>query len=431
MALGEFTYRPGRGQYLDAENVGLLGHVLAFGDDDALLERLQAYRHTGRPGYPVSTMWRAFQIKYLLGIRFNRDLIAQLQTSPALRSVCGFGDVIPHESAFSRFFARLANHQQEIESIQTRLVEWIADEIERQKKAGTIRDDSPPLGEVTAIDSTDLPSHASIRRKPHTDPSARWGHRTPKFSLSANELFLGYKLHSVVDVNYGVPLVDFMLPANESDSPQLPKLVELLKDTYPWMEPRCVVADRGYDATSNYVFLENQKLFSVILRRNTDRDGDIYTLDGRPRCVGGEPMQFVHTDPHHGHLFRCNPDGCELKGKSPWLGPSCVSEHHEVPAGDPELLRKVGRLPRASEFWGWIYRRRQSIERLFNSLKHSRLLTTHRYLRRRKVRLHASLSVLTSLMTMLGRLTTGDYARMRWMRLTMSTVAQMPTMRAA
>lgn len=431
MALDEFISRPGTGQYLDAENPDLLSHVLAFGADETLLERLEAYRHTGRPGYPVNAMWRAFQVKYLLGIRFTRDLMAQLEASPTLRSVCGFGDVVPHESAFSRFFARLANHQQEIDDIQTRLVQWIADEIERQKDAGIIRDDAPPLGEVTAIDSTDIPSHASIRRKPRTDPSARWGHRTSKYTLGDNELFLGYKLHSVVDVNFGVPLVDFMLPANASDSPQLPKLVTLLKDTYPWMRPRCVVADRGYDATSNYVFLENQKLFSVILRRNTDRDGDIYTLDGRPRCVGGEPMQFVNTDAHHGHLFRCNPDGCELKGKSPWLGPSCVSEHYESPAGDPELLRKVGRLPRASEFWGWLYRRRQSIERLFNSLKHSRLLASHRYLKQRKVRLHASLSVLTGQMTMLGRLTTGDYAGMRWMRLTMSTAAQMPALRVA
>ena len=34
--------------------------VFAAGDDTAILARLQAYRPTGRPGYPLRALWRAY-----------------------------------------------------------------------------------------------------------------------------------------------------------------------------------------------------------------------------------------------------------------------------------------------------------------------------------------------------------------------------------
>ena len=60
---------------------------------------------------------------------------------------------------------------------------------------------------------------------------------------------------------------------------------------------------------------------------------------------------------------------------------------------------------------------RAIIERLFHSLKHSRLLNKHQYRGLEKVRLHVSLALLTYSTTMLVRAEDGDYATMRRMRI--------------
>ena len=79
-------------------------------DDSELLTALQSSYTTGRKGYPLRAMWRAYLAKFLLKIRFNNQLLERLRGSRKLREVCGFGDDVPSESAMSRFVNRLADH---------------------------------------------------------------------------------------------------------------------------------------------------------------------------------------------------------------------------------------------------------------------------------------------------------------------------------
>ena len=58
---------------------------------------------------------------------------------------------------------------------------------------------------------------------------------------------------------------------------------------------------------------------------------------------------------------------------------------------------------------------RPSVERYFRSVKHSRLLNQHQGLGIAKVRLHAKMSWLTYVATMLARLTAGDFETLRHM----------------
>ena len=58
---------------------------------------------------------------------------------------------------------------------------------------------------------------------------------------------------------------------------------------------------------------------------------------------------------------------------------------------------------------------RTAIERYFRSAKHSRLLNQHQFLGIAKVSLHASVSRLAYLATVLARLKADDYAGMRHM----------------
>ena len=90
---------------------GFLAAILDGLDDQPLLDVLQDYRRTGRPGYPVKAMWPACLVKFLLKIRYSNELLERLRGSRKLREVCGFDGEVPSESALSRFVSRLADHQ--------------------------------------------------------------------------------------------------------------------------------------------------------------------------------------------------------------------------------------------------------------------------------------------------------------------------------
>ena len=168
----------------------------------------------------------------------------------------------------------------------------------------------------------------------------------------------------------------------------------------------------------NFQYLDNQRIFAVIHTIDASQDpAAIYTATGQPRCLGGQPMEYVRSDKGKGHLFRCPDGGCELKGQREYLGQRCQHEHYE--GWDGDLLRRVGRLPKASKRWKRLYKRRTIVERLFGSLKRSRLLDKHCYLGMAKVRLHVGLSLLTYVGTMLARLLDDDYAGMREMKVEM------------
>ena len=90
---------------------GLIGIILNELRHDELIARLNDYRWTGRPGYAPEVMWRATLVRYLLRLRYTRDLIAQLKASRLLRRVCGLRDTVPHKGTLSRFYARLTEHR--------------------------------------------------------------------------------------------------------------------------------------------------------------------------------------------------------------------------------------------------------------------------------------------------------------------------------
>ena len=282
------------------------------------------------------------------------------------------------------------------------------------RKSGKLpRKQNPPLGRIIAIDSTDIEAWVDVQKKPYSDPAAAWGVRTNPDAKDGKEFFYGYKLHLVCDAVYGVPLAYEILPANQSDSPTLPGLVDKVASSHPGFKTRYLIADKGYDGLSNYQDLDQRSIIPVIPLRNTDKDG-LYDQKGRPQCFGGKPMEYVRTDAEKGHLFRCRQKGCRLKNRT-GLTRYCDIEYYEELEGD--ALRKVGRLVRTTRRWKRLYKRRTIIERSFHSLKHSRLLNQHRFRGLRKVRLHATLALLTYCATMLARVQAGQMDRMRIMRI--------------
>lgn len=385
---------------------GDLAHILALADDEPLLTRLRQYNRTGRPPYPAHAMLRAAFTKYLLGLRYYRELVETLRSNSTVRRLCGFEQRVPNTSSICRFFKRLANHQDLVEQAIHRIVDRIAE---------AVRDypdhDGPPVGHALAIDSTDIEAWVDVHKKPLSDPDAKWGVRTNTDAPDGVEKFPGYKLHMICDARYGVPIVWDILTANETDTRTLPGLVDQVKATHPGLKPRYLIADMGYDALSNYQHLDQRRIISVIPLRNTDKEG-LYDKEGRPKCFGGKSMEYVRTDKGK-HLFRCPQQGCRLKNRV-GLTRYCDIEHHETLEGD--ALRKVGRLPRSTRRWKRRYKQRNTVERAFRSLKHSRLLNQHQFQGMAKVRLHATLALLTYCATMLARVQAGQLDKMRKMR---------------
>ena len=126
--------------------------LLACLDDKAIIERLQAYRPTGRPGWPLRTMWNAYLASFFLDLPHTNALIRRLEDDPALREVCGFGDALPCRRTFNYFIARLANHTDLVEHCANRLT-------------ADLKDLLPGFGDEVSIDSTSVRTHSNPTKK--------------------------------------------------------------------------------------------------------------------------------------------------------------------------------------------------------------------------------------------------------------------------
>ena len=367
--------------------------------DGPLLAQLWLYRANGRPGYPLRAMWRAYITSFVFNLGSTNELIRALRGNRELRRQCGFMGPLPHRTTFNRFIQRLSRHPELVTACFDRVIEHVRALI-------------PDLGEEVAIDSTTVYVHANPNRRRLADPEAGW---TAKNAAGAKEggkeWRYGYKLHMVADANHGIPLGMKVTPANRNDSPELPLVMEKARASFPWLDPKAAMADRGYDAASNYAYLVAQGTVPIILIRkmpgNQLYDG-VYTKEGVPTCIGQVPMQYVRTDPVQGHLYRCV--GCHLAAR-PGVH-HCLDETWEQP---DKNLRLFGIIPRSSPEWKALYAKRQAVERTFKSLKQSRRLERHCVRGLRMVTLHCLTSVLSYAATVLVTAQSGRWSRIRWM----------------
>ena len=370
-------------------------------DDSTILATLQAYRWTGRQGYTLSALWRAYVASFLLNLPHTNALIRQLEDNPGLRLLCGFSTPLPHRTTFNRFIQRLSHHSNLVEAAFVALTNHLKVLL-------------PDLGQDVAVDSTTVRSHSNPNRKHVSDPEASW---TAKNSTQAKEggkeWRHGFKVHMIADVKYGVPLAQIVTTAKRNDSPELPAVLTAAEALYPWFRPATVIGDRGYDARSNHEYLHNKGILPIIhIRRNAQSDlyDDTYTPQGIPVCLGRVPMEYVRSDPEKGHLYRCK--GCHLAGSRRGGVRHCDTEIWEDPSKN---IRLFGVIRRDSTEWKALYAKRQAIERVFKGMKESRRLERHCVRGLRHITLHALMSSLTYQATLLVRLEAGEAEWMRWM----------------
>ncbi len=378
-----------------------IASILDAVDASALIKRLQTYRPVGRRGYPLMALWRAHLLSYVLNLPHTNALIRRLHESPQLRQLCGF-DSLPHRSTFNRFNARLSNHRDLVERCFDSLTETLAAQL-------------PGFGESVAVDSTVVPTYSNPNRKRISDSDASWTGKTSARAKGGTEYSFGYKFHALVCARYGLPIAGFTTTASRPDTLFLTPLVDLARKRFQWCRPKHVIGDRGYDSQPNYQDCVDRGAAPIIGIRRPGKSHrklqkGIYNNDAVPTCIGMESMVLVRVEPNGGRVYRCRSEGCHLKARRG------VRYCHDrlVEPGDPDNPRLFGPVPRDSRLWKMLYGLRQSVERVFKSLKESRRLAAHCYRGFRRVALHVAMSALAFQATVAVKVANGQIDYLRW-----------------
>ena len=423
----------------------------------ALLSEISGANGKGRPGYPAEAKFLAFCVKYLNALPTTRALIHELRTSPGMFRLCRFERKIgprsrrtcehclaynrdakargsprrkcvcrkqnkcPAESTFSKFFRKLLGYEDLIVEAINEVVELLSKEVSG-------------FGKIVIIDSTDIDAYAHPNRKVIADADATWGvrkkkrspprwtgERNPPEDVARQELepktehFFGFKLHTLIDAETWTSLASIVLPANEDETTRLPLLFSMARDRFPEVRPRYLIADRGYDSLRNHEVVYGEGTIPIIHIRKPSAGrlhSGIYTTKGSPTCMGGKTMTFVRTAEDTGHhLYRCPRAGCDRRGKiRGWS--TCNDQHWEDPMDN---LRIISVIARASRLWKRLYRRRTDIDRMFGSMKRSRLLNDLYYIGLPRTRLHVAFAQLTYASTVMMNFRSAGKKNMRHM----------------
>jgi IS5 family transposase/transposase len=395
----------------DEEDNHLVVVLEALGAEK-LLATLEREHWTGRDGYPLRGMWSAL----IAGVVYDCESIAEvprlLKRDKETRMLCGFcgKGQVPSEDALGRFLKKLVEHEELVEECFEGLVE-------------RLRQLLPYFGRKLAADSTDVKAWSNGRRAKPSDPDARWGakgasHRETgmkgggetegkqkpkKGKVRDLYYWFGYKLHLLVDAIYELPVSYMVTPANESDTQQMPMLLEKAKVDDPEAKPEAVIADKGYDSKSNCrLIFEKYGAAPIIplVDRPMKEQPDICNAKGTPTCSCGLEMVFWGRD--GGYLkYRCP----EAVGKAVCRSRVRCTDSaygYVLKLSIAEDPRRHPPVPRESKKWDRLYRLRSAVERVNSRVKGLLGLGHIRVRGIAKVRVRTLLSLLVMLALAVG-----------------------------
>ncbi|MGN6189251.1 MAG: transposase [Conexibacter sp.] len=343
-----------------------------------LIGELEATRWTGRPGYPIRAMVGMALAKsmYVIPTWTRTVRLVREHAALALALGCALEEEVPSVYACYRFATKLRAHK-------ALLDECIA------AVMGELRERLPQYGQNVSIDASDLPAYANGQRfvskngperERFSDPNATWGHRSA-VSTRRGGGFYGYKLHAAVCGSTGLPVAWRVSTARAHESIFVASLLNRAK--LLGFDPETCAMDKGYDVERVYDECAERDVLPIIPLRRT---GKVVRGEHLPPSCEHGTWTFAGADyRRQAAKWRC-PTG-ECAPASTWV--------------KADRLHPL--IPRESQRFRTLYRRRAAVEREFGRLKHDWALLPLRVRGLERVRLHADLTILAKLGCTLAR----------------------------
>lgn len=389
--------------------------VLKTINAEPLIRALQGEDGVGPTGFHARVLWSALIAGVVYRIPTVAELCRNLASNPYLRFVCGMTSAanVPSESTFSRFLARLIEHEDLLDQCIDDLV----------KRFAVL---APGFGEDVIADSTDMHAYARYRKTGSADPDATWGAKSSKEASSKRGRktkppgptgqdagdgkkdktkdkywWFGYKLHLLVDAKYEVPIAAILSTAKEADTTKLKPLLEKRDRLLPETALKLCVTDGGYDSKSNILAITERGAIPIIPFNpgNEKEPPGITNTLGTPLCPIGLPMVFWGRDGHY-LKYRCP----EKSGRL-----CCLVEHKgtsRCSTSDYGLVVKLDMrddprryvpVPRETKKFERLYKLRTGVERVNSRLKENLILDELRVRGIRKVKVRVGLNLIVML----------------------------------
>lgn len=397
--------------------------------DEELMIQLESERGNGRDDYPVRAMWNSL----LAGIVFQHDLVEslrrELSRNAQLRLICGLKGKVPPSWVYSRFMNSLLAHSEQVEQIFQRVLWLVSAEL-------------PELGASLAVDGKAISSAARRRSKAkgndrRGEHEANWGAKTYTHNRADGSVerttkrWFGFKLHTIVDTTYELPVAFEVTKASRAEQPMALKLLDQLEEDQPLLleTAEYFMADRGYDDSKLHRRLwDRHGIKPVIGIRNLKKNPEGLDTTSAVKSLKGVAYDFegnVYCYSPYGHRSKMAHAGFE-KGRNA-IKYRCPAEHYgqhccgksqcpmakSVRIPIDEDRRVFGPVARDSYKWKDLYKRRPAAERVYSRLDVSFGFENHTIRGLDKMKLRVSMAYMAMLAMALGRIKENKAEQMR------------------
>jgi hypothetical protein len=421
----------------EIENLGDLSRLkllLEHLPDEELMRQLESARGNGRDDYPVRAMWNSLLAGLVFQHRSVESLRRELSRNGQLRQLCGFDPTraekqVPPSWVYSRFLSSLLRHREQVESLFHELL-------------GAVAEALPDFGCSLATDGKAVSSYARgrgscDRQDRRGEHEADWGtksytvNRADGSREQKSSSWFGFKVHTVVDTTYELPVAFEVTKASVAEQPIALRLLDQLEAHHPLVLQRAeyYMADRGYDDGKLHRRLwDRHEIKPLIGIRNLWKQPEGHDATCAVRCRQGVAYDFegnVYCYNAYGHRQKMAHAGFEkdrntLKYRCParHYGLDCSGREHcgigaSVRIPIAEHRRVFGPVARDSYKWKELYKRRTAAERVNSRLDVSFGFEQHTIRGLEKIRLRVNMAYMAMLAMALGRIKENQAEQMR------------------
>lgn len=307
--------------------------------DSQLVRALQCERGRGRDDHPVPAMWNLLAVAlYLRRVKFS-ELLGELSRNADLARLLGFKEIgpnqydLPSDSAMSRLYTKLKADP------YLKLVEDVF-----KGTVAALAVENPEFGKDTALDASDVRTHAQPPRKarkdegkegseeaakeiskeevgkeevgkeaskeevkPSSDPEASWSVKTKVGSdaqgkpVKKTECTFGYKLYAVVDTQVPAIVAVDVMTGKTSDQNMAIPMIEEAQENLPEARMETTAMDKGFDSTENVEGAYELGVAAIVPVRDVPENLEKLPREDREAQI--EPQSNIVYDRYTGDVF--------------------------------------------------------------------------------------------------------------------------------